>query len=757
MTQSEPQAHADPSPSLHSAQERHVRKQRVLTKRTPSVVRSIANAIVIKDEDLFLLTERDGSVPFSQGHGFGLYYHDCRFLNGYELQLADTGPDALAATDASGYMATFQLTNPDLRLVDGRLIEKEHIGIKWERTIDSARLALFDLITFQNFEPERIELPVALAFRSAFEDVFAIRGLLPEHIGVLHPPSWEDGRLGFRYHGADGVYRSLTVAFSPRPHATHGTTAHFNVVLEPESQAQILVSLYVAETPDLSVLQQQEHAQPDLKHVQAFLHRSARAWLDYQTVFTSDNPLLNAILERSLRDLRVLRSTIDGQEFFSAGVPWFVTLFGRDSLISSLQTLAYAPDVAAHTLRLLARFQGERVDMWRDEQPGKIPHELRVGELARAGEVPQGRYYGTVDATLLFLILIAHHAAWTGDLALFNDLRSNVERALAWMAHYGDPRGWGYIAYESASDKGLVNQGWKDSGDAIVDADGSLAAPPIALVEVQGYAYLAKQAIADLYERAGEPDRAAALRREADDLRVRFNQEFWIADQGFYALALQAGKRPVAVRSSNPGQALWTGIADADKAQQTAAVLLADDLFSGWGVRTLSSRERRYNPIGYHLGTVWPHDNAIIAAGFRRYGFDTAFQRIFAGITAAATHFDGYRLPELFSGFERAEYGIPVRYPVACHPQAWAAGSVPFLVTLALGLVPEAFDRRLRIVRPILPDYTDRIDVRRLKVGTALVDLRFERTADGVAVQTLNVDGQLEVVVETEGAYRVAG
>jgi glycogen debranching enzyme len=751
MAQRAQPAHAEDNKQQLSPQETSERKQRVLTKRTPSVVRSIADAIVIKDEDLFFLCAPDGNVPLDQGHGYGLYYHDCRFLNGYELRLADTKADGLAATAAQGFMAVVQLTNPDIRMANGALLPKEHLGIRSERTIDSDKHALYDLITLQNFERDPIEFPITLTFRSAFEDVFAIRGLMNEHPGTLIPPSWEDGALHMAYAGGDGRYRSLTIVFSLQPEQTEGTSAHFQIRLDPEAQTQILVTLYAAETSDRGAGEPVRRDLRDIKGVQAYLNRAARTWLGDRTEIRSDNPMLNRELERSLRDLRVLRGDLDGHEFFMAGVPWFATLFGRDSLISAMQTLAYERDIAAHTLRLLARYQGQKVNDWRDEQPGKILHELRVGELARMNEIPQGRYYGTVDATLLFLILISRHAAWTGDLGLFDELRDSVEQVLSWIEHYGDPRGWGYITYDSTSEKGLINQGWKDSGDAIVNADGSLAQPPIALVEIQGYAYLAWRSIADLYERAGQGERAARLRQGADDLQARFNRDFWLQDQGFFALALQQGRQPVAVRSSNPGQALWTGIVDSNKAQPTAEMLLAEDMYNGWGIRTLSSHERRYNPIGYHLGTVWPHDNAIIAAGLRRYGFDNAFRRVFAGIVDASDYFENQRLPELFTGFDRAEYGVPVHYPVACHPQAWAAGAIPYLLATALGLVPEAFDRRLRVVRPLLPKWTNWIEVRRLRVGPARVDLRFEQAGDQVALEVLAVDGELDVVAEPDG------
>ena len=383
---------------------------------------------------------------------------------------------------------------------------------------------------------------------------------------------------------------------------------------------------------------------------------------------------------------------------------------------------------------------------WRDEQPGKILHEYRVGELAHLNEIPQTPYYGSVDSTPLFLILVAEHAKWTGKLSLFLELRQHVDRAFEWMRKYGDESGSQYLEYTSQSKAGLGNQGWKDSGDAIVNADGSLATPPIALVEVQGYVYLAKVSSAELYERSGAKDAADRLRAEAHELHTRFEKEFWLKDKGIYALALQAGKQPAAVVSSNAGQLLWSGMADPARAKKTMERLMSKEMFSGWGIRTFSKGESRYNPVGYHLGTVWPHDNSIIAAGFRKYGFDNAACQVFAGIVDASKHFERRRLPEVFAGFSRDQFPIPVRYPVACHPQAWAAGSVPFMLESLLGLVPNAFENRLQILRPVLPDFVQSLELQRLRVGKSTVDLRFSRGSDGnLSTEVMKVHGDLNV------------
>ncbi|HEY7635779.1 MAG TPA: amylo-alpha-1,6-glucosidase, partial [Gemmatimonadales bacterium] len=476
--------------------------------------------------------------------------------------------------------------------------------------------------------------------------------------------------------------------------------------------------------------------------------------LDFQV--RSDSLWVTRIAARAGGDLEMLRSSILGRQFFAAGVPWFATLFGRDSLIAALQVLPFQPELAAETLRLLARYQGDREDHWRDEQPGKILHEFRRGEMARAGAIPHTPYYGTVDATPLFLILLGNYASWTGDLTLFDELRPNVERALEWMTRYGDGDGDGYIEYHSTSEHGLINQGWKDSGDAIIDADGQLATPPIALVEVQGYAYEARRQTAMLFQRSGDDARAQGLLGEAQTLRERFNRDFWVEGLDFFALALSGEKRPLPVISSNPGHVLWAGIADPDKAGATVKRLMAEDMFSGWGVRTLAATERGYNPVGYHLGTVWPHDNAFLAAGCRRYGFDEAATRIFVALCEAATYFEHDRLPELFAGFSRAEFDAPIRYPVACHPQAWAAGSILYLLQVMLGLVPDGFRRRLQVVNPLLPEGMDFLELEEVHVGGTPIRLRFSRNTDGsVAVESVGREHDVTLAVEPEatGSY----
>ncbi len=736
-------------PSGASHLSREERKQRVLKGKAPSIVRSIANAVVIKSENLYFLTEPDGNVSLNEGHGFGLYYHDCRYLNGYTLTINGIRPNVLASIATEGFRAVFELSNPELPAHDGKGISKEMLGLTWTRLLAHEDLALHDRLLVRNYDARDHAITLALDFDARFEDIFTVRGLLPEQVGKLLPSRWHDDALMMGYIGADGLNRSVSVHFTPAPTRREVTHVEFDLLVPSEQSVDVQISLVLAESRHLAEVTPKPCPPPAVGQIVKNRREDARTWTESHARIETDSLLMNRILGRAASDLQILHTRLGNEEFFAAGVPWFATLFGRDSLVTSLQAMAYDPGIAAQTLRLLAKYQGNQSNDWRDEQPGKILHEYRIGELSRIDEIPYHPYYGSVDSTPLFLITLGEHAAWTGNLKLFHELREAVEAALTWIDRYGDLNHDGYIEYQSTSEGGLINQGWKDSGNALVNADGSLAQPPISLVEVQGYVYRAKTLMAELFRRSGDTPRATRLLKEAQALRERFNRDFWSDDLGTYVMALQAQSRPVAVVSSNPGQALWSGICEPEKAERTMKRLMADDMFSGWGVRTLSMKEKRYNPIGYHLGTVWPHDNSLIAAGLRHYGFDAAAYQIFYGLFEASTYFEQYRMPELFAGFAKDPFGEPVHYPVACHPQAWAAGSLPYMLQTLLGLKAEAFEKRLKVVRPILPHFLETLDMKRLKVGDAEIDLRFSRTGEKrIDVRVLRQDGELEVHVE---------
>jgi glycogen debranching enzyme len=499
---------------LQAAESKEDRRKETLTKERPATADSLADAIVIKNENVFFVARPDGNVPLMNSHGMGLYYHDCRYVNGYEMELVGMKPAHLSASSAQGSVGIFTLTNPRLELANGNILDEEELGITWRRLIDNETPALRDRLHIQNFTLQTIEFPVTLTIQSTFEDLFAVRGLLPKHLGTLHPPFWEGEVLRFSYGGKDGIVRTVTVYFDPPPDKRRGTMAEFAVRLSPRGQQQIDVALVIGESKDGAADRRPRPDPADFSRLESELERETQSWMAHVTQVVTNGSALDQLMERSFRGLRVLRTHLGNETFFAAGVPWFVTLFGRDSLITAWQMLAYHPRIAEQTLRLLAKYQGTKEDSWRDEQPGKILHELRVGEMANLDAIPHTPFYGTVDATPLFLMLVAEHAAWSGSLNLFNELRAPIERALSWMDTYGDRHGEAYLTYTSRSKDKLVNQGWKDSGDAIVTADGAVAVPPLALVEVQGYGYAAKLGMAELFKRVGDRDRADRLMRE---------------------------------------------------------------------------------------------------------------------------------------------------------------------------------------------------------------------------------------------------
>lgn len=575
----------------------------------------------------------------------------------------------------------------------------------------------------------------------------------PDVHGEKASTAWRDNALIFTYRGKDDVVRTTTISLSHQIESKHETSAQFTLHLLPGACETVKVEMTLSESRQGT---KPSVTKADIVGARSRIQQNTATFRDERVHVRTDDRILDDILEQSFADLLMLRTPQDDEVYFAAGIPWFTTLFGRDSLISALFVLPYHSQMAERTLRLLAKHQGRQVDEWRDEEPGKILHEFRVGELANLNQIPDTPYYGSIDATPLFLILLARHAAWTGRLDLFQELHANVDAALEWITKYGERAHIeGYVSYHSEPGDLLINQGWKDSGDGIIDHDGHVVSPPIALVEVQGYTYLARLEIANLYECNGERDTADRLRREAHELKERFNRDFWLPEREFYALALASGGRPVSVDSSNPGHALFSGIADEDKARKTAQRFMSNDMFSGWGIRTLASNEKGYNPVSYHRGTVWPHDNALIVAGLQKYGCHEEAARIVGGMIDAATHFPLHRLPEVFSGFPREGYGTPIRYPVACHPQAWASGSIPFMISSLLGLEPEGFDNRLRINRPTLPPHVDHLEVLGIGIGNGRADMAFHRAVgDFAKVTVVRTEGDIEIVFDESNDER---
>lgn len=704
-------------------------------------IADIRHAVTTKRNKIFLLTDQTGDIAANE-NGLGLYFRDTCFLDQAEVRLQDKVPLSLMDDSSKGDTSVFELTNPELDVGHGHTLLKERLSIRRSYSITDKVTQTIDITNLAHVTAQ-FDLTVKLA--SHFTNMFVVRGDQPGKRGLLHPPQVHQNSLIFRYDGADQHERTTTITFHPAPQSITNGTATFPVHLKLHDTLQIEMDIVLEDrepNPSQADPHKTRHSQTTDQQKHAEMHEFLADLPQIETT----NPLFDRALAQAFGDLRMLATVENGDTFLAAGVPWYVALFGRDSCISAYQMLAYQPELARSTLEVLAGYQGTKDNAFQDEEPGKILHELRVGEKANLHEVPQFPYYGTVDATPWFVLLLGEYIRWTDDLSLFHQMKDNVERALAWMDT--NAKQSGFLTYGTKSEKGLTNQGWKDSGNSIVNADGSLAKPPIALVEVQGYAYAAKLSIAQVFRQTGDEQRAQQLEKEAADLKQRFNQTFWMAKSGFYALAIQMGGKLAQVVASNPGQALFTRIVDDDKVAAVVKRLMAEDMYTGWGIRTLSAKEASYNPLDYQVGSVWPHDNSLIALGMQRTGHVEEAEKVFTGIFDAATRFEQMRLPEVFDGFSRQQYDRPVRYPVACSPQAWAAGALPLLLHSALGLEADAHNKTLRIHNPCLPSWLPQVTVRGLRVGQAKVNLRFQRVKDVTLAAVMHTDGDLTVNVE---------
>lgn len=690
--------------------------------------------MVLKHEDAFLVADRRGDFPRIPQTEFGFYVEDTRYLQQLELRLEGQAPVLLnAAVSEARVEAVVDLTNGDVRLDGARMLRGRTIRVA--RTVTLEPGALGHRLAIESFAGEPHRLRLAWHFAADFADVFEARGFARARRGTLLPPELDGARVRLAYRGLDGVTRVARLAFEPPPARLDGAAAAYELDLAPGGHATLALTVTAERAASgTGPASRMAPAQPG----------SDRDRLTAATVVQTSHEGFNRWLARARADLQMLVSRTSDGPLAYAGIPWFVAPFGRDSLIAALQLLPFWPELARGTLRFLARHQGRVTDEFTDQEPGKILHEYRQGELASCREIVFVPYYGSVDVTPLFLMLLAEHSRWTGDLGLVRELWPAVEQALGWLT---TPRADGYLSYQRRSPLGLENQGWKDAHDAVMHDSGALARAPIALAEVQGYKYAALRGAAELAEQVGQAERAPELREAARRLANRFQEDFWMPDRDCYALALDGSGAPCRVIASNAAHCLWTGLVPQASAELTAARLMAADVHTGWGLRTLASGERRYNPMSYHNGSVWPHDTAIAATGFRRYGLAHAFQTLASGLLEAALHFESVRLPELFCGFPRAPGYGPTRYPTACSPQAWAAGVVFQLLATMLGFAPDARENRLTLSRPALPPWLDWVTLHGLPIRDSRVDLRVSRGRVGAAVELLDRHGDAEVVV----------
>ncbi|MEW5684957.1 MAG: amylo-alpha-1,6-glucosidase [Pseudomonadota bacterium] len=686
----------------------------------------------LKDRDTFIVADSHGDIA---GAADGLFHDDTRILSRWEVTLGDNSPTLLSgAISQDNVYFTSHGLNRAIPAPAGPAGPPGVVHIERKRFLWDERL--FERIRLTNYAPEPMALPLVFRFAADFRDMFEVRGARRRARGRLFTPRISDRAVRFGYEGLDGVARASVIAFSEAPARLRADEARFEFDLEPDEQREIFVEVGTAEADGPCRQRHRAAAARARFAMRARRRQGAR--------ITSNGRLFNAWLDKSRADLALLTTPMRTGPYPYAGIPWFSTAFGRDGIISAWQVLWFDPSLARGVLSYLAEHQARETSAFRDSDPGKIMHETRRGEMSALGEVPFGRYYGGVDTTPLFVALAGAYAERTGDFAQIDQWWPALERAAGWIAAKADAHPLGLVAYARGMDGGLTNQGWKDSGDSIFHADGAFPEGPVALVEVQGYAYAAYRSMAALTRRRGDALAAELWSARATALRNVVEERFWMPEQDFYGIALDGRNNLCRVATSNPGHLLFTGLPRGERAARVARRLFTSEFFSGWGLRTLACHEARFNPMSYHNGSVWPHDTAVTALGLSYYGERAGVVKLLSGLFEAATQFE-MRLPELFCGFERAAGEPPVAYPVACLPQAWAAGSVFMLLQAGLGLSISGESSEVEIRDPVLPIGIDRLSVGGLQIGDGSIDLIFERQGQRVAVHSNSRGPRLRV------------
>jgi glycogen debranching enzyme len=692
----------------------------------------------LKHDDTFIVLDSHGDIGASAGGPDGLFNADTRYLARLELVLDELQPLLLGSNlrDDNSALAV-DLTNPDIYRQGRIVLQRDMLHIV--RTLFLWRGTAYQRIGVQNHGDRPASFDLTLLFDNDFADLFEVRGEKRPRRGVGTSKLLGPADVLLDYRGLDDQSRSTALHFDPRPTrlAVNAATYHFD--LAPQQVASLFVAVSCNKPAGFKPAR---FFRGLLAHRREMRRQTAGA----ASIETSNN-IFNEVLCQSMADLNILMTDTPQGRYPYAGIPWYSTTFGRDGIITALQMLWIDPRVARGVLRRLAFYQANSVDPLADAEPGKILHEMRGGEMAALREVPFARYYGSVDATPLFVLLAGLYVERTGDEETLTELWPSIEAALRWIDGPGDPDRDGFVEYRRASEQGLANQGWKDSYDAIFHADGRLAEGFIALAEVQGYVFAAKRLAARCALRLGLEEQAGQLATEAQALAARFEQAFWCEELGTYALALDGEKQPCRVRTSNAGQLLFSGIVREDRARLVASDLMRPHFFTGWGIRTVAHGEARYNPMSYHDGSIWPHDNALIALGLARYGLKHSVAHLFKALFDAATYMDLRRLPELFCGFRREKRRGPTLYPVACAPQAWASATPFTLLEAALGLEFDAARGEIRLRNPRLPAFLNEVVLRDLQLGPSSVDLRVSRHGDEVSLEVLRTRGRIQVSI----------
>jgi glycogen debranching enzyme len=696
-------------------------------------------ARVLKYGNCFAVFNRYGDIePLGLGE-HGIFFQGSRHVSELVLSVWDSRPLLLSSTVKSdNFVFTADLANVDITENGELTVPRGTVHIVRSRFLWQD--VTYEEISMVNYGLKTLKIPFRVAMGADFADIFEVRGTRRERRGRRLDDEFTERSVLLRYEGLDGVLRQTRIECDPAPAQISSTELRFEVSLAPRQAAGFHLS--IACNPDSG------RVALGYERAMAGAETELKATCTDVCQIASSNDRLTRWVRRSSADIEMMTMGNPEKDYPYAGVPWFSTVFGRDGIIVALEMLWVAPWMAKGVLQLLASTQATEIDPESEAQPGKILHETRRGEMANLGEVPFGKYYGSIDSTPLFIMLAGAYLEYTGDRKFLMHLRPHLELALEWMNRYGDVDGDGFIEYQRHGNKGLIQQGWKDSNDSVFHSDGRLAEPPIALCEVQGYAYAAKVAAAGIFATLGDQQRQTALEREAADLRQRFEESFWCEEISTYALALDGKKQACRVRTSNPGHCLFSGIAEEQHARLLVHTLLSSDFFSGWGVRTVGRHECRYNPLSYHNGSVWPHDNALIAAGMARYGHRESAGRILMGLLDLSSAVELHRLPELICGVDRRTGQGPTLYPVACSPQSWAAGAVFLLLQACLGISVNPHTKRLLFDRPYLPEGIPQLWIRGLEIGDGRISLFLERDNGPVRVEVTDTQGDIGVVMK---------
>ncbi len=749
----------------------------------------MSDKLVLKENLVFMVSQADGDVPQTNTEGFGMYYKDTRYLSVLEMRVSGYTPSLLTSSGEFNFMGNIQSANP-LMQIPAKMpqggspdqpgqpatlltLMPRTLSMRRNRFIEDG---LHERVGFYNYNAFPVSITLLLRFGSDFRDMFDVRGYNRAKRGEIRPPTWDNQHLTFSYLGLDGLERRTEIAFDSPPTRVlieQPLVPDSAVIAEQRSElpqgtsvmmtpvrpalADVLFDLDLPSDKPFAItyhvvpqgLGNGQATQPTTFDMGARRMRLAyEGWFRECTTIETDNEVFDHFLQRSIYDLRILMEELPTGLFPVAGIPWFAVPFGRDALITALQTLTFDPQISVGTLRFLAQYQGKEVNDWNEEEPGKILHELRSGEMTVLKEMPHVPYYGSVDSTPLFIMLFVETMRWLDSDQLYRELLPNVKLALEWIDKYADRDGDGFIEYHCHNERGVKNQGWKDNVLALQFRDGRFPDPPIAICEAQGYVYAAKLGLAEIVERQGDRSWAEQLRTEANKLKRLFNEKFWLPEENYFAQALDKDKTPIPTVGSNPGHCLWCGIVDEDKIEPIVTRMMADDMSSGWGIRTVSSEEPSFNPMSYHNGSVWPHDNSIIAAGLRRSGYSEEANRVISQVFAASQRFRYFRLPELFCGFQQDNryYSSPAEYPVSCSPQAWTAGAAIFFIPTVLGLEVDAGKRKINL-RPHFPDWLNQISLRGLLADNHKLTFTVRRSSQDPKHYELDITekGQFEI------------